>query len=70
MSRVYVADKETLDKIYDIVSADGVYGFIEHCATLAPDKRIEYIGKNVDYTPISVTMGGGFSLGCCCSVYR
>ena len=63
MSRVYVADKETLDKIYDIVSADGVYGFIEHCATLAPDKRIEYIGKNVDYTPISVTMGGGFSLG-------
>ena len=63
MSRVYVADKETLDKIYDIVSADGVYGFIEHCATLAPSQRIEYIGKNADYTPISVTMGGGFSLG-------
>lgn len=63
MSRIYVADKETLDKIYNIVSADGVYGFIEHCATLAPDKRIEYIGKNVDYTPISVTMGGGFSIG-------
>ncbi len=63
MSRVYVADKETLDKIYDIVSADGVYGFIEHCATLAPSQRIEYIGKNADYTPITVTMGGGFSLG-------
>ena len=63
MSKVYVADKETLDKIYDIVSAEGVYGFIEHCATLAPGSRIEYIGKNADYTPISVTMGGGFSLG-------
>ena len=63
MSRVYVADKETLDKIYDIVSADGVYGFIEHMATLAPGSRIEYIGKNADYTPISVTMGGGYSLG-------
>ena len=62
MSKVYVADKETLDKIYDIVSAEGVYGFIEHCATLAPGSRIEYIGKNADYTPISVTMGGGFSL--------
>ena len=63
MSKIYVADKETLDKIYDIVSSDGVYGFIEHCATLAPSQRIEYIGKNADYTPISVTMGGGFSLG-------
>ena len=63
MSKIYVADKETLDKIYDIVSADGVYGFIEHCATLAPDARIEYIGKNSDYTPVTVTMGGGFSLG-------
>ena len=60
---IQVADKPTLDKIYDIVSADGVYGFIKHSATLAPSQRIEYIGKNADYTPISVTMGGGFSLG-------
>lgn len=91
MSKVFIADKNTLDKvheivaadktkinkiyemievdtdvikkIYDIVSADAVYGFIEHCAILAPDKRIEYIGKNANYEPISVTMGGGYSLG-------
>ena len=30
MGKTFIADKETLDKIYDIVSADGVYGFIEH----------------------------------------
>lgn len=63
MSRIYIADKYTLDRVFNMVDVEGVYGFIEHCDTLAPDKRIEYIGKNADYTPISVTMGGGFSLG-------
>ena len=55
--------QSTVHDIYDIVSAEGVYGFIEHCATLAPSQRIEYIGKNKDYTPLTVTMGGGYSLG-------
>lgn len=50
-------------KIYNIVSADGIYGFIEHNAILAPGERIEYIGANKDYSPITVTMGGGYSLG-------
>ena len=63
MARIYVADKETLDKVYDIVSMGGVYGFIEHNAILAPGQRIEYIGLNKNYTPLTVTMGGGYSLG-------
>jgi hypothetical protein len=62
MSKTFIADKETLDKIYNIVAADPVYGFIEHNAILAPSQRIEYVGANADYTPISVTMGGGYSL--------
>ena len=30
MGKTYIADKETLDKCYAILSADGIYGFIEH----------------------------------------
>ena len=63
MARTYVADKETLDKVYNLLNADGVYGFIEHNSILAPASRIEYIGKNANYTPITVTKGGGYSLG-------
>jgi len=62
MAKTFIADKETLDKVYAAVSAAPYYGFIEHNAILAPGQRIEYIGINKDYTPISVTMGGGFSL--------
>ena len=51
--KVYVADKETLDKVYNILSADPVYGFIEHNDILSPDSRIEYIGLNKDYIPFS-----------------
>lgn len=59
MSRIYVADKETLDKCYNILSADGTYGFIEHCAILSPTERIEYIGMNADYTPLTVDKSTG-----------
>ena len=27
MGKTYIADKETLDKCYAILSADGIYGF-------------------------------------------
>lgn len=63
MGKTFIADKETLDKIYDIVATEEVYGFIEHNATLAPGSRIEYIGVNKSWNPISITMGGGYSLG-------
>ena len=70
MSRIYVADKETLDQVNTKVSAilaieqdEDVYGFIEHMDVLSPEHRIEYIGLNKNFSPISVTMGGGFSLG-------
>lgn len=84
MAKTYIADKETLDKVYEIVSADtdsstestevtekldeiyellsassGFYGFIEHNATLSPDERIEYIGINADYTPMSINLSTG-----------
>lgn len=52
--RINVADKETLDKIYDILSGGDCYGFIEHCAVISPTSRIEQIGINKDYTPITV----------------
>lgn len=59
MGKTYIADKETLDKCYNILAADGVYGFIEHMAILSPTERIEYIGINKDYTPISVNKSTG-----------
>jgi hypothetical protein len=62
MGKSYIADKETLDAIYNVVCAVPVWGFIEHNAILAPGQRIEYIGRNADFTPLTVTMGGGYSL--------
>jgi hypothetical protein len=59
MSRNFIADKETLDKCYNILSADEVYGFIEHNDILSPTARIEYIGANKDYTPISLNKSTG-----------
>lgn len=59
----FIADKETLDKVYNAVCSEPVYGFIEHNAVLAPGSRVEYIGVNKDFTPISVVKkGGGYSL--------
>lgn len=60
--KIFIADKETLDKVYNILNAEAVYGFIEHNGILSPGSRIEYIGANKDYNPISVTKGGGYSL--------
>lgn len=61
-AKVYVADKETLDKVYNILATEPVYGFIEHNNILSPGSRIEYIGANKNYAPLTVTMGGGYSL--------
>ena len=58
--KFYPADKQTLDKIYDILVGydDDVYGFIEHMATLVTAERIEYIGRNKNYTPMTVNLSG------------
>lgn len=58
----FIADKETLDKVYNILAVEQVWGFIEHNAILAPGERIEYIGMSKNYSPIQVTMGGGYTL--------
>ena len=38
--KVYIADKETLDKIYNILAVDPIYGFIEHMNILSPTQRV------------------------------
>jgi len=71
MSKTYIADKETLDevkvttdKIYDVLKGNDCYGFIEHCAIKDPASRIEAIGINKDYTPLTVDKANHtFSLG-------
>lgn len=50
--KIYIADKETLDKVYNILAVDPVYGFIEHNGILSPGSRIEYIGLNKDFSPM------------------
>lgn len=60
---IQVADKPTLDKVYNILATEPVYGFIEHEAILAPGSNVEYIGVNAKYNPITISMGGGYSLG-------
>ena len=57
--RVNIADKETLDKIYNALVPDEIYGFIEHMDILAPGQRIEYTGANKDYSPITVNKETG-----------
>lgn len=51
--KIYIADKETLDKVYNILASDPVYGFIEHNDILSPSARIEYIGLNKNYSPLA-----------------
>ena len=60
--KVYIADKETLDKIYNILAVDPIYGFIEHMNILSPTQRIEYIGLNKNFTPVSRNTNGSISL--------
>ena len=50
------------DDILALLNKEQIFGFIEHCATLSPGSRIEYIGINRDYSPIVITKGGGYSL--------
>ena len=57
--KIYIADKETLDKVYNILAADPVYGFIEHNDILSPEGRIEYIGLNKDFLPLVRNKGNG-----------
>ena len=58
-NRTYIADKETLDKVYNILAAEETYGFIEHMNVLSPTERIEYIGANANYTPLTVNKTTG-----------
>ena len=62
-NKVNIARQDTLEEVLGIIKSESVYGFIEHNAILAPGQRIEYIGANKNYTPITVTKGGGYSLG-------
>lgn len=47
--KIYVADKETLDKVYNILAADPVWGFVEHMDVKSPSERITPIGLNKNY---------------------
>lgn len=58
-NRIYVADGETQDKIYNILAPEKIYGFIEHNAILSPGSRIEYVGANKNFTPLSVDLTTG-----------
>lgn len=60
--KIYIADKETLDKVYNILAVDPVYGFIEHMNILSPTQRIEYIGLNKNFTPVRLNSDGTMSL--------
>lgn len=62
-NKVNIARQDTLEEVLSIIKTEPVYGFIEHEAILAPGARIEYIGANAKYNPITITMGGGYSLG-------
>lgn len=57
---VKVADKATLDKIYNyLMDENPVYGFIEDMDVKGPSARVEYIGANKDYTPLSLNKSTG-----------
>ena len=51
--KIYVADKETLDKIYNILATEPVWGFIEHMNIKSPSQRIEPIGLNKTYRNVT-----------------
>lgn len=57
--KIFVADKPTLDKIYNILAPDQVWGFVEHNATLGASARIEYTGVNKNYKPLSLDKSSG-----------
>lgn len=49
MGYVDIADKQTLDKIYNILAVDPVWGFVEHMDIKSPSERITPIGLNKNY---------------------
>lgn len=57
-----------LSRIADILGGgtdweNGIFGFIEHCDTLDPATRIEYIGANKNFSAIAIDKStGAFSL--------
>ena len=51
--KIYVADKETQDKIYNILATEPVWGFVEHMDVLSPSARITPIGLNKNYKNVS-----------------
>ena len=51
--KIHVADKETLDKVYNILAGEHSWGFIEHMDILSPSERITPIGLNKDYTNVT-----------------
>lgn len=57
--KIFVADKPTLDKIYNILAPEQVWGFIEHNVTLGASARIEYTGVNKNYKPLSLDKSSG-----------
>lgn len=57
-NRIYIADKQTLDKVYHLLEQTPIYGFIEHNDIADFDRRIEYIGANRNYTPMRMGENG------------
>ena len=62
MSKIFIADKETLDKVDKNVQkladeliggTSEIYGMIIHENDLNPDSRVEYIGANKDFAPMN-----------------
>lgn len=51
--KIYIADKETLDKVYNILAPEQIYGFIEHMNIKSPSARITPIGINKNYQNIT-----------------
>ena len=52
MSKIYLADKETLDKVYNILAGEPIYGFIEHMNIKSPSARITPIGLNKNFSNV------------------
>lgn len=53
MGYVDIADKQTLDKIYNILAVDPVWGFVEHMDIKSPSERITPIGLNKNYKNVT-----------------
>lgn len=53
MGYVDIADKQTLDKVYNILAADPVWGFVEHMDVKSPSARITPIGLNKNYKNVT-----------------